>query len=146
MTHDNVRVQYHEGSPWFWKIFGSAITGLISILLLSHFQNINYNIDRATLDLKGENKELRSMIDAQKEKILNLEQFKDKIVGVEKNIVSLQSFLEESKQKIVALDIQINSLKEDMKSIKESNKDITKQIQETREKIASDVSKKQSSP
>ena len=100
--------KYTEGSPWFWKIFGGAIMGLISILLLGHITNINSNIDRTFLDLRGDIKDLRNYIEVQRERLLTLEQgsYKEKIANLEKNITSLQFSIEEQKQKIYSTEFQ----------------------------------------
>jgi predicted nucleic acid-binding Zn-ribbon protein len=135
MSEEN-RIHYHEGSPWFWKIFGGAIMGIISILLISHITNINSLIDRSFLDLRGEIKEIRIVIDGQKEKINSLEQSKEKILSLEKTISQLQLSLEEIKQKSTTSEAQIISLKEEIKSLREWNKENTRQLQEVREKFA----------
>lgn len=146
MTENRELVQY-EGSPWFWKIFGSAIMGVISILLLAHITNINSNIDRSFLSLRGEIKDLYVMVDTQKERLVGLEQNKEqnkeKISNVEKSLVQLQASIEEVKQKVVAHETQINSLKEEIKALKDSNKDAMQQLQDIREKlVAADAAKK----
>jgi chromosome segregation ATPase len=135
MADDN-RIYYQEGSPWFWKIFGGAIMGLISILMISHITNINSHIDRSFLDLRGDIKETRIVIDAQKEKISALEQNKEKIASLEKAISQLQLSLEEAKQKSSTNETQIMSLKEEIMTLREWNKETTKQLQEVREKFA----------
>ena len=135
MADDN-RIYYQEGSPWFWKIFGGAIMGLISILMISHITNINSHIDRSFLDLRGDIKETRIVIDAQKEKISALEQNKEKIANLEKAISQLQLSLEEAKQKSSTNETQIMSLKEEIMTLREWNKETTKQLQEVREKFA----------
>lgn len=131
--------KYTEGSPWFWKIFGGAIMGLISILLLGHITNINSNIDRTFLDLRGDIKDLRNYIEVQRERLLTLEQgsYKEKIANLEKNITSLQFSIEEQKQKITTLETKNISLKEDVKYLKDWEKELEKQVQEIKEKMAS---------
>jgi chromosome segregation ATPase len=133
---EDSKVHYHEGSPWFWKIFGGAIMGIISILLISYITNISLQIDRSFLDLRGEIKETRIAIDNQKEKISSLEQSKEKILNLEKTTSQLQLSLEETKQKSTTNEAQIVSLKEELKSLKEWNKETTRQLQEVREKFA----------
>lgn len=131
--------KYTEGSPWFWKIFGGAIMGLISILLLGHIANINSNIDKTFLDLRGDIKDLRNYIEVQRERLLTLEQgsYKEKIANLEKNITSLQFSIEEQKQKITTLETKNISLKEDVKYLKDWEKELEKQVQEIKEKMAS---------
>lgn len=147
MTESKDLIQYQEGSPWFWKIFGGAIMGIISILLLAHITNINSSIDRSFLSLRGENKELYTMMDVQKERLVGLEQnreqVKEKLANLDKIFAQLQSSVEEFKQKTVATETQLASLKEEIKTLKETNKDLTQQLQDIREKlVAADAAKK----
>jgi chromosome segregation ATPase len=73
MTNEQTRLVHTEGSPWFWKIFGGAIMGLVSILLLAHITNINSNVDRTFLDLRGDNKELNRSVEELRHKITTCE-------------------------------------------------------------------------
>lgn len=142
MAENKEPIQYYEGSPWFWKIFGGAIMGVISILLLAHITNINSNIDRSFLSLRGEIKDLFTTIDVQRERVASLEQNreqnKEKFANFEKTLTQFQTSLEEIKQKTVANEAQLNSLKEDLKALRESNKEATKQLQDVREKLAAE--------
>lgn len=133
-----LKTQYLEGSPWFWKIFGGAIMGLVSILLLSHFTNINHNIDRSFLDLRNDLREVRSITDAHRDRLVSLEQggFKEKVAIQEKTILQLQSSLEEQKQKNATNEASIAAIKEDNKTLREWNKELSKTVNEMREKLA----------
>jgi hypothetical protein len=140
MTENKESVQYYEGAPWFWKIFGGAIMGVISILLLAHITNINNNIDRAFLSLRGEIKDLFTAMDIQKERLVTLEQnreqTKEKTGNLQKDLIQLQASLEEIKQKAVANETQLEALKEEIKALKDCNKEVSMQMQEVREKMA----------
>lgn len=138
MAEQEQTTQHTEGSPWFWKIFGGAIMGLISILLLGHITNINSNVDRTFLDLRGDIKDLRNYIETQRERLLVLEQgaYKEKITNLEKSISALQSALEENKQKMATCEANNLSLKEDIKILRDWDKEMSKQIQDIREKMA----------
>lgn len=128
--------------PIFWKVFGATILGFVGILLLSYINYISSNADRSVLDLRGDIKEIRILLDSQKEKLISYEQIKEKIVSVEKNIETNYSHLEPIKRKDAEIDVQISSLKEEIKSLKDANKELSKNIQETREKVISaDVKK-----
>lgn len=132
--------QNNENTPWFWKIFGGAIMGFISILLLAHINNINSNIDRSFLSLKGEIKDLFVSIDSQKERLVTLEQSreqnKEKSANFDKLLLQLQSNIEEIKQKAVSIEAQLNATKEETKTLREWNKEATRQLQDVREKLA----------
>jgi chromosome segregation ATPase len=139
---------YTEGGPWFWKIFGGAIVSLVSILLLSYITNINSNSDRSISDVRGDIKELRNHLDAQKERLSALEQLacKEKIASLEKTFATLQTSLEEQKQKTATCEANNTSLKEEVKILRETNKELTKQVQEIREKMAAEKGKKPEQP
>lgn len=136
------KTQYVEGSAWFWRIFGGAIIGLVSVLMLSYFNNINNSIDRSTMDLRSEIKELRLKLELQKEKVGQLEQGNSKFAGIEKSLWSLQTSLDEYKQKLVACDAGISNFREDLKTIREWNREIARQVQEVRDKVATIISPK----
>ncbi len=95
---------HHEGSPWFWKIFGGAIMGLVSILLISIISNINNTIDRSFDVIRSDNKALSAGLDA-------------------------------TKQKITALEAVDSMQKEEMKSLREWNKELSRQVVELRERL-----------
>lgn len=109
---DKTEMIHLEGSPWFWKIFGGAIIGFISILLLGYITNINNNIDRSFLELRGDIKETRQCIDLQKEKI-------------------------------VLIEASQGALHEEIKTLREWNKELSKKVAELREKLAQSTNKKE---
>lgn len=116
--------------PWFWRIFGGAIIGLMSVLLISHFANINNHIDRTFIDLRNEIKDCRFIIDNLKEKSSFFEQSKERIDYLEKKI----SLLEHSD---IEIKTKLNTAEAVLSSLKDEKKDLEKQIQEIREKLAS---------
>lgn len=151
MAEGGAKIQYTEGSPWFWKIFGGAIVGVISILLLTHITSINSNIDRSFLSLRSEIKDVLTNLDSQKERVVSLEQHKEQCrerqVNLEKTLSQVQVSLDEARAKIATNDAQIAALKDDLKSLREWNKELSKQLQEIREKLAaSHASKKSDNP
>ena len=112
--------------------------GLVSILIISHITNINSNIDRTFLDLRNDLREMRNHIDGQKERITALEQGaqKDRIAALEKLAITLQIGIDEQKQKTLAAESLSGSLREEIKVLREENKEQSKIITEIREKIA----------
>lgn len=125
------KAKYSEGAPWFWKIFGGGIVSLISILLLSYFTALNTNIDRNFIDIRLDLKELHQNTNNCKDRLTTLEQNnnKDKIAEMDKNISLL-------KANLAASESALEALKEEYKSMKECNKDLSKQVNEMREKLA----------
>jgi septal ring factor EnvC (AmiA/AmiB activator) len=109
---------YTEGPPWFWKIFGGAIISSVSVLLFSYMATINNNFDRNFQELRGDIKELKQIIDVQKERISRLEQ--DPI----------------REQKMTALETSNIAIKEELKALREWCKEISKSVSELREKVA----------
>jgi len=57
-----VKTVYAEGTPWFWKIFGGAVLGVISFLLLAHINNINTSIYAAKNEQSALIKDLQAEI------------------------------------------------------------------------------------
>lgn len=148
---DNSEQRLHtlqEGSPWFWKIFGGAIMGLISILLLAHIQNINNLIDRSTIELRSDIKEARQELDKHKERLAVLEQgaYKDKLLALEKTVAVQQVSIDDLKQKLASQEASAVAVKDDLKTMREWNKDMTRQLQELREKMATFNAKKEPQP
>lgn len=137
-------VQYTEGSPWFWKIFGGAIMGLISVLLIGYISNIGNNFDRSLIDLRGDVKEMRQQLDTQRERLAVLEQgsYKDKITTLETRAAALEAALDVQKQKVAACEASNAALKDELKSLRDWNKETSRQLQELREKYAADSAKK----
>lgn len=132
-------IQYTEGSPWFWRIFGGAIIGLVSILLISHFNNINSNVDRTFVDLRNDFKELRQASDGYKDRVIILEQMnlKDRLAVSDKATSSLQLIVEDTKTKMALLDGNISSLREEIKILRDWNREMSKTVNDLREKLAS---------
>lgn len=116
--------------PWFWRIFGGAIIGLLSVLLISHFANINSHIDRTFIDLRNEIKEYRLVTDGLKERMSFFERYKERSDNLEKKISLLEQSDVEVKTKLAAAEAALIILKEE-------HKELQKQLQEIREKIAS---------
>jgi uncharacterized coiled-coil DUF342 family protein len=137
MTERKEIIQYTEGSPWFWKIFGGAILGLISILLLGHITNINSTIDRTFLELRGDLKEVRVQQDAYKDRLTAIEQggCKDKVAAMEKVI-------DDQRQRLAAYEASAVALKEEVKTLREWNKETSRKLQEVSEKVAAEIKKK----
>lgn len=123
---------YPEGSPWFWKIFGGAIVGLVSILLLAHLTNINNSIDRTFIDVRGEMRELRQTVDLHKERLTAIEQngYKLHMEVLEKQCAAIQISTDENRTKQAGSESSLTAMKEEIKTLREQNKELTKQMQD----------------
>ena len=133
-----------EGTPWFWKIFGGTILGAVTILLLAHITNINMSIERAKNEtkeeityLKMELKDLRIVLDHNRERVVMLEQngVKDKMTSLEQSLKESTISLDDNKQKIASLETHILNVKEELKKMQDQNSKLTDQLQQVREKI-----------
>jgi len=138
--------EHPEGSPWFWKIFGGTVVGMITLLLITIFGNLRNEMSDNKHELMAQINELRSDIRQDresfggfKERLIALEQgySKDKIQSFDQLLMSLQQSLNSQKEKIAALEAGITANKDETKGVREELKDLTKQIQEAREKVAS---------
>lgn len=149
MADDQVRIHHDEGSPWFWKLFGSAIIAAITILVVSHITSINANIDRSSLNLKGEIKDISNILDSQRERLIGLEQQRtqnqERIETLQKTLAQYQISLEESRSRLVTSETQIVALKEEVKTMREWCIESTRQLQDIREKLAAAEGAKKSS-
>lgn len=132
-------VQYTEGSPWFWKIFGGAIIGVVSFLLLAHINNINQSIiasknEYSSLlkDLKEDIKSNRELINGTRERLTAVEQntVKDRLVALEKS-------REEQGNKVISLETSLKDLLAKLEAIDVNYKTMNEQFQARNEKIAS---------
>jgi len=138
--------EHPEGSPWFWKIFGGTVVGMITLLLITIFGNLRNEMSDNKHELMAQINELRSDIRQDresfggfKERLIALEQgySKDKIQSFDQLLMALQQSLNSQKEKIAALEAGITANKDETKGVREELKDLTKQIQEAREKVAS---------
>lgn len=137
-----------DNTPWFWKIFGGAIIGLISILLLAHLTNINSNVDRTFLGLRDDIKEVRQLAENQRDRITALEQggYREKVEAMQRSVILMQASLDELKQRLASNDASLNAVKDEMKAMHDWTKDFSKQLQETREKLVAETAAKAKTP
>ena len=107
------------------------------MLLIAHIANLHNEISsnkseftNYVADLKIDLRQSKDNLDALKEKVMTLEQFckREKFQELEENIGN-------DKGKLAALEIVVSSTKEELDRTRQENKDLTKQMQEIREKI-----------
>lgn len=140
MTDNHI---HPEGSPWFWKIFGGTVLGMITLLLVTLFANLRNELsdNRHELltqinEVRADIREDRNSFNLFKERLVALEQSKEKTQSVLQSMVSLSENLNTQNAKIASLEAGNISSKEEIKTIRSEIKDLVKQIQEVREKLA----------
>lgn len=135
-----------EGSPWFWKIFGGTVIGMITLLLVTIFGNLRNEISDNKHEFLTQINELRADIRQDrdsfgnfKERLIGLEQSysKEKIQELTKSLAVLSEIINSHKEKLATLETGLMSDKEDIKVVHEEYKELSKQLQEVREKVAS---------
>lgn len=149
MTENEIKtLHYAEGSPWFWRIFGGAIIGLVTVLLISYIANINANQDRSFFEFKSDIKEMRQVLDGYRDRLSAFEQgsYKERIAALEKTITELRTSLSTNQQKVAAAEAQLLVLKDEITALRDSSKDVMKQIQMIREKQVAEEATKKTKP
>ena len=87
-----------EGIPWFWKIFGPAIIGFISVLLAIILNAVHSNTVQCRMELASSIVENKKQIDAELTKI------KDLIRQVEVKIAAMEEFKTSAKEKLSSIE------------------------------------------
>ena len=143
MTENNS--QTHD-KDWFWKIFGGAIVGAITLLVITMFGYFQSSLSELRQEVYNVNTRIVEM--ASKE----LGEIKKSIIITEKNIdLLITRDLVQIKEKLASLDANDKQQTKDSESalnkstkaeeaivaIKEDLKKIEEQIQQIREKLAS---------
>jgi chromosome segregation ATPase len=141
MSEQEQKQQHTEGSPWFWKIFGSAIVGAMTFLLVAHITNINSNIERSKTEIKMDVKELKMITDSNRDKITDLERMKDQITALSMDFKELTVSFDERKQKITAIEVSLEHQKTEIESMKTLHTKLTEQLQELKEKMIASETK-----
>lgn len=134
--------QHTEGSPWFWKIFGSAILGATTFLLVAHLTNINSNIERSKSEIKMDVKDLKTASDSNREKINDLERTKDQITTIATNLKEVTLSFDERKQRIAAIEVLLEHQKQEIEAIKLLHTKLSEQLHELKEKMVESETKK----
>lgn len=135
-----------EGSPWFWKIFGGTVVGMITLLLVTIFGNLRNEMSDNKHELSTQINELRADIRQDrdsfgsfKERLVGVEQSysKEQVQGLVQSLTTLTETVNSQKEKLAAMETGVSSTKEDIKVVHEEYKELSKQLQEVREKVAS---------
>lgn len=134
-----------EGSPWFWKIFGGTVMGMITLLLITLFGNLRNEISdnkheflTQVNELRADIRQDRDSFSSFKERLIGVEQglSKEKLQGLIQSLTTLTEVVNSQKEKLAALEAGTSTIKDDIKAVREESKDIEKQVQEVREKVA----------
>jgi archaellum component FlaC len=134
-----------EGSPWFWKIFGGTVVGMITLLLVTIFGNLRNEMSDNKHELMLQVNEMRvdvrqdrESFSGFKERLVAVEQgySKEKLQNLMQSLTDITDSVNSQKSKIVALESAASTSKEEIKLVRQEIKEITKQIQEVREKVA----------
>lgn len=72
-----------EGSPWFWKCFGAAIIGMVTILMTVLLNNLSANINQVAVEGA---------------------RTKDEMMGLKANIAALDEFRAVTKEKLSSIE------------------------------------------
>ncbi len=137
---------HSEGSPWFWKIFGGTVVGMITLLLVTIFGNLRNEMSdnkheflTQVNELRADIRQDRDSFGSFKERLVGVEQSysKEQVQGLVQSLTTLTETVNSQKEKLAALETGVSSTKEDIKAVREEYKEVAKQLQEVREKVAS---------
>lgn len=112
---------HQEGSPWFWKLFGGGIIGLIGVLLMIIITNLNNNLVMVRAELAQTKNDNEKEIDKLKDEISDIktksaatEEFKntnrEKLVALESDLKEFSKYYESLKEKLLILDSKLDKL------------------------------------
>jgi len=112
---------------WFWKLFGPAIIGIISVLILTVFNHLNGNISSLRSDMLASNIELRNEL--KKVGIDELTKLREKVASLEEKINtaiksgdSNNAALIKLKDQLAILERAVDLHKEQISQLKERTK------------------------
>lgn len=127
----------YEGSAWFWKIFGGAVIGLISLLTITLLNVINNSNERARTDLSNVIQEMRmdvrnirTDLDDQKQKLMKIETQtpNEKLSVLEKQLGEIDKAVKDRSEKIASMEAALTALKEKVGEGNSGNKELIERI------------------
>jgi hypothetical protein len=126
---DEKQTVHHEGAPWFWKLFGGAIIGLMTGLLVLFFSTISSNIQQYRNDVQGTQSKMWSELNALKAELATIKEkcsttetgWKERAVFVEKEFTALKASDKDQDAKIMDLRERLLRIEEKSK-LSESKK------------------------
>ena len=111
----------YEGSAWFWKIFGGAVLGMITLLSITLMNVINNSNERSKSDLSNSIQEIRSDLrgirtdlDEQKQKLMKIETANptEALSSLENRLQEIDKTVKDRSEKIAAMEAALDALKE----------------------------------
>lgn len=128
-----------EGSVWFWKIFGGAIVGLVSLLTITLINTIISSNQQSKADILNSISEIRSDIRiinsdliSQKEKLSKIEnnRYDEEVDQLRKKIDDVNMIVNNRTERIAAIEGLLATLKEQVVKEESSRSDLYKKILE----------------
>jgi len=127
----------YEGSAWFWKIFGGAILGMITLLSITLMNVINNSNERSKSDLSNSIQEIRSDLrvirtdlDEQKQKLMKIETTNptEALSFLENRLQEIDKTVKDRSEKIAAMEAALDALKEKVGEGQSGNQDLIERI------------------
>ena len=127
----------YEGSAWFWKIFGGAILGMVTLLSITLMNVINNSNQRSQTDLSNSIQEMRmdlrgirTDLDDQKQKLMKIETTNptEALSSLEARLQEIDKTVKDRSEKIAAMEAALTALKEKVGEGQTGNKDFIERI------------------
>lgn len=111
-----------DGATWFWRIFGGAIIGFLSLLLLWALNTLGTSVSQVRTDVMG-----------------HVEKFSDNLATITAKVAALEEFREAAKEKTTSLESGIKERAEYSSTnagiMREKDKEHDAEIVELRERV-----------
>ena len=127
----------YEGGAWFWKIFGGAVIGMITLLAITLMNTINNTNERSRSELSTSISEIRSDLrnirtdlDNQKEKLMLIDNqtTNQKLETLEKQLAEIDKTVKDRSEKIASMEAALAALKEKVGEGQTGSKDLIERI------------------
>jgi multidrug resistance efflux pump len=113
----------YEGSPWFWKLFGGAIIGMVTILSITLINVVNNNAERSRSemmtviqDIKSDVRILSNDLDEQKQKLSKIENtsYQESLANLERQIQEIDKGVQDRNERIASMETMVLQVKEQL--------------------------------
>lgn len=133
MAESTVQSINHDGSPWFWKLFGAALIGSLGVLLMIILNAIHSNTLSVRTDLTTAISEHKKQIDS------DITKLRDQLAQLEVKVGATEEFKTSTKDKLVSVDAAIKERTQYSESnvslMRQADKEHSDQIRELRERM-----------